>query len=219
MKVIGALYLINHNNKLYITNEVKYYDRGYYIFEDEGDIFSIHADNLIILSISGKVELIRNLRDSVESNKIISDSFSQFHIFEDKFKSVLFEPSGIIKVGNSICVVSCPRNIFKEEYVTIIKYGSAYRVVPCDVKGKIKIKREKRQSNPYSNSCNIVYDCIYWNPNVSTGDLIDLLGLPANRVTSRVSDLLNGGRIQGSGKIFNEDTNRLQTKWVVMDEI
>lgn len=213
MKHMGKIYLVKSHSRLYLTYKLTYLSRGNYVFlHDKGGECVCERD-FELISEENILKFVKNVHESIYLEKTTCQRFGEFYLE--------FGPGGVVTTeeDGAICVVSCPPNIFKEEYIKFVQKRDAYFVRPCTKDGKVLNRGTTSPRNAYTASCNSVYGSIRSHPRITTSELIELMDMPANSVTPRLTDLMRAGRIHSVGKKFNKDTMRYQSMWSVSDGI
>ena len=214
MKTPKTEYMVLHEGKIVFPNEVTYLEKGFYLCKTNLSIFTAFHPHIVKLSAEYYDELIRNIHRTVYGDAIVKvchfktiEGYSHLNVFINK--------SGQIECDGYYSNIFMPKNCMKWEYSKIVPCSeNSYLLKQCDEVGSIAHSR-KCMVNPFSNNCNTVYNTIRANPEISTSEIIDLLGWPPNSVTSRLSELMGGGRIVSVGRVLNPKSGRKVHKWKI----
>lgn len=216
MKPFDTIYMIIDNGDIIFPKSVQYYDMGYYFCRSQRNTLRIVKDKFLIkFNQKEFADFIRKIHECIYSEQIYY--YDIRNINGDENITLTIHPNGVITNNHSSCTLYCPRNCLKWDKTILYSYSdTSYILKPCDENGKILEKR-RAEINPYTNNCNIIYDKIKDNPRINTRELIEDLGWPPNSVTSRLSELMAGGRIYSVGRVTNPKSGRKVHMWVTKD--
>ena len=206
------------NNDIIFPKDIQYLEDGYYLCTGQmRDKYVVSEGAVAKLTQHDFDKLIRTIHSAIYTKKTKHIEFKNMH--DDLPLPLYISPNGKIECFGCSCVVYVPRNCLKWDCAILRGYDNdSYILEPCDKKGRI-VERERSDINPYTNNCNIVYNVIAENSGISTSEIIDVLGWPPNSVTSRLSELMAGGRITSVGKVLNPKSGRKVHKWMTMEEV
>lgn len=218
MKPFKTVYVTLCNRYITFPKEVQYLEDGHYICTGQMNNKYMASDrSLIKMTQKDFEEFIRTIHSAIYSEALRVIEFRNIE-GDVPFLFYIF-PNGQVRCEGYACTFYVPRNCLKWENVLIHGYyNDSYILYPCDKNGNV-IVRGKKEFNPFSNNCNIVYNEIKNSPGISTSELIDKLGWPPNSVTSRLSELMSGGRISSVGRTLNPKTGRKVHKWMTNGDI
>ena len=213
MKPFKTIYMTFHDGDIIFPKAVQYFEEGYYICTGQLNNKYIVSDRSIAkLTQEDFDRLIMCIHNAMYTGhtKII-----EIRNIDDDIPFLLqINPNGYIRCCGYSCTIYVPRNCLKWDCTLLHGYyNDSYVLKPCDKNGKV-LEKTKYDINPYTNNCNIVYNVISENPGISTSELIDKLEWPPNSVTSRLSELMSGGRIYSIGRVLNPKSGRKVHKWV-----
>lgn len=213
MKQLKPTYMVLHDNDIVFPKEVQYLDDGYYLCTGPlNEKFVVSVPMIAKLSDEDFDMLIGSIHYAINNNT--SRYLEIRNIDDDVPFAILVFSNGYIRCNGHSATIYVPPNYSKWDYALLKgHYSDSYTLEHCDKNGNI-IPSKRKELNPYTTNCNIVYDIIAQNPGISTIEVINELGWPNNSVTSRLSELMTGGRIYSIGRIVNPMTGRRVNKWV-----